>query len=405
MALSPSFKKHLGSVLIIALVTVLLAESLAHLFLSFSHLKPQEPFFETYDRVLQEQLTQGVYSKWRIIPHPYFGYVYSSNVTKNYYGLSTQADLRSPKKNDEIVVGVFGGSVAEQWATKISQSSYFGDELKKRVPAFRNKKIVVVNFALAAGKQPQQFHLYSTFMDRLDFSINLDGYNEIAFVTAQFPVEYPVYSGMLFFPTRKTENLLDQLRAIVRNRWSLAGFLDMPLVRSSSLGYWVWLAYFNWSEKKRDEISAQIGKSTTDDRADFYADISSDEMRRLGAKNWAKYLRLQNELATADGKPAFFFIQANQFTSASKPFSKEEQAFYESGHQTFVPMGYRYLREFALPLKKSGTMIFDLTDMFRGHPEQVYSDNCCHLNAHGMDIETDRILDLIVPKLIPAFGN
>jgi hypothetical protein len=121
--------------------------------------------------------------------HPYFGFIgpydqdFGSFQTNNLGFL--QRDKVSipvvPGPNDLIVV-IFGGSVAESLATNMTGGLALRDSLQA-LPALAGKRIVLLNMAQGAGKQPQQLIelVYLLALgQRIDIAINVDGFNEFA---------------------------------------------------------------------------------------------------------------------------------------------------------------------------------------------------------------------------------
>src|ERR1051326_2313113 len=82
-------------------------------------------------------------------------------------------------KND-YVVGVFGGSVSAYFTVAGKQALI---QTLKAHPSFRDKNVVVLNFAQCGFKQPQQLLILAYFVaqgQRFDAIVNLDGFNEAA---------------------------------------------------------------------------------------------------------------------------------------------------------------------------------------------------------------------------------
>ena len=112
--------------------------------------------------------------------HPYVGYVRNPEVGDhiNSYGYQGIEPLVK-RKRGQVNIAICGGSVAVQLWGKHK------DLVKalKQHEAFRDKKIQVVNLALAGYKQPQQLMNLTRFMflgAEFDIVINLDGFNDLA---------------------------------------------------------------------------------------------------------------------------------------------------------------------------------------------------------------------------------
>lgn len=126
-----------------------------------------------------------------MVPHPFLGYVYNPrfnpaamlafhSVPASDWGfLDDKAPLRAPS-HSEVVIGIFGGSVAFWFSVKGVDAML--QELGA-LPELRGKRLVVVRTALGAFKQPQQLMTLNYLLalgGHFDIVVNLDGFNEIA---------------------------------------------------------------------------------------------------------------------------------------------------------------------------------------------------------------------------------
>src|SRR5262245_54070456 len=126
-----------------------------------------------------------------MVPHPYLGFVYNPrfepaamlkthSVPVSEWGfLDDKAPLRAGA-DDEVVVGVFGGSVAFWLSVRGADAMI--EELS-RLPRFRGKRFVIVRTAMGGTKQPQQLMTLNYLLAQgghFDIVVNLDGFNEVA---------------------------------------------------------------------------------------------------------------------------------------------------------------------------------------------------------------------------------
>jgi hypothetical protein len=97
----------------------------------------------------------------------------------NGMGMWSERPFPYTPAGDEIVIGIFGGSVASWLATQGP------DALRARlrdIPALRGAPVVVLNFAIHGGKQPQQLGVLNYVLSHgqhLDVALNVDGINEL----------------------------------------------------------------------------------------------------------------------------------------------------------------------------------------------------------------------------------
>ena len=166
-------------------------------------LKRTKPMDDLTDGILENLTNIKTLAK---APHPYFGHVYnralSSNINRD--GFEDDLDFSNLEKG-YFYIGVFGGSVATDFAlhhrlkTNLGKKNFLS-KLKHSLPRrFNGKNIKILNFAVAAYKQPQQFLTSTFYLDRIDMAITIDGYNEIAQeIYREFPAEYPSFSNLFY---------------------------------------------------------------------------------------------------------------------------------------------------------------------------------------------------------------
>ncbi|MBD0310141.1 MAG: hypothetical protein ICV80_19150, partial [Microcoleus sp. T1-bin1] len=123
--------------------------------------------------------------------HPFFGYVmkpgaFTNEKLKlkvNKHGFFSLYEYPFVKTNkNQVIIGVFGGSVANNFAVDEYITRRLSNKLKA-YPEFANKEIIVLNFGNGGYKQPQQLLVLNYFLalgQELDLVINIDGFNEVA---------------------------------------------------------------------------------------------------------------------------------------------------------------------------------------------------------------------------------
>ncbi len=124
--------------------------------------------------------------------HPYVGFVFDPafnapdtraamggrEITR--YGFIGNETFFEEARDDRVVIGLFGGSVAAFFSTM--GAATLVEELQT-IPALADKEIVFVTMALLGYKQPQQLFALQyalTLGGHFDWVINLDGLNEVA---------------------------------------------------------------------------------------------------------------------------------------------------------------------------------------------------------------------------------
>ncbi|MDE5116467.1 MAG: hypothetical protein O4860_04195, partial [Trichodesmium sp. St2_bin2_1] len=128
--------------------------------------------------------------------HPFFGYVLKqgifaneeSGIRVNNYGLVSKYDYPFIKSNNnQFVIGVFGGSVANDFVVNSLFNEAIGNQgfiqYLKQIPQLKDKEIIILCFAGGGYKQPQQLLMLNYFISigqEFDAVINIDGFNEVA---------------------------------------------------------------------------------------------------------------------------------------------------------------------------------------------------------------------------------
>ena len=181
--------------------------------------------------------------------HPYFGYTFRPALggADNFGFYSGVPALPYRAAAGELVVGLFGGSVAMQVARARAQ---IVAALQPAARAAGYDGVTLLSFAVGGWRQPQHFDALVRFLDEVDVVVVLDGFNEVIHLSdwhlAQQPAEYPwsaVYAMLARQPSiTETLQRADLIRA---HAWAarVTHALDAPLLRSSALAHLAWRAY------------------------------------------------------------------------------------------------------------------------------------------------------------------
>jgi hypothetical protein len=353
--------------------------------------------------------SESVFNEKHVV-HPYLGFVneYISNPYVNEFGFHGSPPLLKKQENS-IIIGVFGGSVAELLCDH--EVDYFIQKLKI-YPYFENKKINIVCIAQAGFKQPQQLFALNYFLilgGQFDIIINLDGFNEVALPWAEnipnhvstfFPRSWNIYSRntfnldeiLLLASIKKNKNVISQLDHL----------FSLPILNNFKLLYKFFYMIeqnkINLEEKELSELLVKSEKSyqTTGPESEFF--------KKTGAKDnivkvWKESSIQMSKLAKSNSILYLHFLQPNQYFTDSKPLNNEEkQTAYMINHpyKNPVQIFYPKLIEAGGDLKKEGIIFNDLTMIFRNNNDTIYSDNCCHLNKKGDEILVNSIIKTII---------
>jgi len=343
----------------------------------------------------------------RWVVHPYYGFVANpANGSANKFGFPGRDDQIQAGAPDKLVVAVVGGSVALRFADSA------GDVLEaglKNIPAFRNKKIVLLNLGNGAFKQPQALITLNDILSRgghIDLVIAVDGFNEIALPEAHgnladgispfFPQHWRQLAESQLFPGQLSA--LAKLQYASALRVKLAENFARPIVRHLVIANLIWRVadqqLQNAVARYRDALDhpPPVDPKTrlTSDQRAFLGPATEYRNRRElymdVARHWARSSVLMNDLIVAQGGYYFHFLQPNQYVPGSKPIGEQEKKIAinpTSPYRQPIEIGYPYMRAMGASLRRAGVWFEDLTGLFAGESEQIYVDDCCHVNKAG----------------------
>lgn len=321
--------------------------------------------------------------------HPYFGYVHPRTYRNAVATLGTRTE-------GDYVIGVLGGSVAENFANFLLQHPDYQARFRDVIPQVGDRTIRIVNLAAGGYKQPQQFFIASFFLDKLDCLVTLDGFNDVTSqdFTPLYPMEFPVLSLRLYAHGAAATALRTFGNAL---KWLYTRMEALPLkltvVSRSHLYFVFWQTVHPLLYGAIQFVDDRFYASAVGRRRPSEPAAGSAEQKLA---IWRRFTLLQAHLAKAVGKPALFFVQPSQYLRGSKPLSEEERrrAFNPVGADA-VDRGMRLARGAVPELRQSGVQIFDVTHAFVDVEETLYVDACCHFNAHGNQILADAVLGIL----------
>jgi len=415
-------------------LTFLCIEGLSLAFYFINH----KTFFYTRDKSKEPIVTElertGVRLDESIIErlHPFFGYVMKQGAfTKKEFGLkvNSQGFLSIydypfiKQKENQYIIGIFGGSVAHNFVNDEYVTKGFSEKLKK-FPEFANREIIVLSFASGGYKQPQQLLILNYFLalgQKFDLIINIDGFNEVALSNlnnkAQVELGMPsvqhiqpltglannslsseVMSSIIKITETKkqlgeTINKLDSCKLALC--YTITSLHLKQLVESYQkqvIGYDQKVKNSNMKDDKNNIVYIPKAKSVLDDAKAFEKMVatwseSSLMMKQLSAKRKIQY---------------FHFIQPNQYYLTKRVFTEEEKRLYlnpNSPYSDAVKRGYPLLLSKAEDLRKLQLNIFSATNVLDDAKETVYQDACCHYNEIGDDLLGSYISNSIIQEL------
>jgi hypothetical protein len=373
---------------------------------------------------------ENEFTHYRI--HPTLGYTLKPGTSypvegddsnrANNYGFISEYDYPFAKAHDNVfIIGVFGGSVATEFVINGGADRLV--DIFKQNKQFKDKGIVVLNFANLGYKQPQQLQILTYFLSlgqEIDLVINIDGFNEITHTSLNndaYNIAPALPSGQVLAQlsglvdyTSLTPEKLEMLSKINLHKSKFNNLVEMLNNNSN-------LASVNFVEeqfyqliKSRYEaevfaFQANSSNSSATSPSLIYLNPSREmeelELFNQSAELWVNASILMNQLSVANKMVYFHFIQPNQYFS-NKTFSQEEAKIAinpSSPYYRFVRNGYPVLVERFDELKQNGVNFYSAIEVFDNVTENVYADDCCHVNRLGNEIMADFIANNILSTL------
>jgi hypothetical protein len=325
--------------------------------------------------------------------HPFFGYTFRPSFDgadeRGFY--SGPGPLPHPVASDELVVGVFGGSVAMQIADPRAQ---LAESLLPAARAAGWSRVTVRSYAIGGWRQPQHFAALVRHLDEIDVAIMLDGFNEVIHLgdwqLSRFPAEHPwsaVYAMLARQPTADETLERAELIRLHRRAERLTQLFALPVVRSSRLAHLAWRVLVARYEASVAELRRTLADGTSFDAFAPKSNAATAAARRDDYFHfWHELIAFSDAITRLRDKPLFHFVQPNQYDRGSKPLSAEERERFTRNVTWFDEVTPRYARagEMTEQLRAAGVDSTDLGDLFATTPETLYVDDCCHLNELGM---------------------
>lgn len=314
----------------------------------------------------------------------------------NALGMWSEAPFPYAAQPNDLVVGLFGSSVAAWFALQGRQALA---ERLAMIPELRGQRLVLLGFGIPGGKQPQQLSVLSYVLSRgqhLDLAINIDGYNELMWASYNHHVERVDFS----YPTCHLLNPLKHLIhggdaspegifalarslrhrrraqrvADLRARLPLApmrsalGVVERALRRAASRGYGESAsAAIDPAHDPLPLPSAQ-GYDGAPPLAAYWRDCSL-QFHRICAAHRIVYLHL---------------LQPNLY-STERPPTEEERAFMRPDDPILrtVREQYPQLLELGRELRAAGVLCTSPDAALAKLPYSVFADCWGHLNQLG----------------------
>jgi len=316
------------------------------------------------------------------LPHPYFGKLelYAQSFESR---LATEPMFHRVDRlggQDEIVVLLLGGSVAEQMSSYRTAAGHglFAAALNAR---FGTDRFTVYNAGMGGGKQPQQYFKL-VYLDLLGFKpdivINYDGFNEIALPLS----ENADLGNPAIFPRAFSAHLEASSSAVRACTGTSNRLMDsnsrIPVVELIAVVY---------VERCRGRILRPISPSW------WTAHLPREDAKDLAERSreiWRESSNRLFEFSRARGIDYLHVLQPNQYLPGGKILSGQERREF-----TNRPRYGEHVRLHYGAFSRAGLNAVNFRDqryLFKENAETLYSDNCCHFNERGIQYLSDDIV-------------
>ncbi len=351
------------------------------------------------------------FSRW--IVHPYRGmtprprFKMEEGALPNVFGIMSHVEDPRHLAEDELVVGIFGGSVARSTGLvgAPAVTAALSGSLPPGAPPVR-----VVNFAVSGYKQPQQLFLLMELVflgTPLDVVVNVDGYNEAVLgATDALVGHHPLYPRHDFWLSALgaaagtlSEAQIELTARVIGERRRMSALRERlrraPVLRRSELAHAVVGTFVQRAELEAVTAEEALRKlpAAIADRDLFQLEDpclrQRDACWDLIVRVWTQSSELMKAVAEKAGAEYLHVLQPNQYVAGSKKLSAEELATAwkpDLDWSRAAARGYPLLREAGRALEGKGFPFHDLTQIFADHPETIYRDPCCHYHTHGYEI-------------------
>ncbi|MDY7023835.1 MAG: hypothetical protein SWJ54_21225, partial [Cyanobacteriota bacterium] len=284
--------------------------------------------------------------------HPFFGFVqkpgsdFRPGFKYNNYGFITPYDYPFQKTSDnQVIVGVFGGSVASNYSIYEVRNKTL-EKILQEVPEYKDKEVIILSFAVGGYKQPQQLLILNYMLARgqtFDLIINIDGFNEVALSNLnnerQLDLAMPSPAHIEPLTGLANNSLSDKaLRSLLEikdtKRQLGEGLETLEDCKLAACHAVVSIYVQNLVKNYRTNLQRferARNKPLDDNQESVIFFYNQDEVLpdnvffEQVADYWAKTSILMQQVAAANDIPYFHFFQPNQYWKTERKFSEAEQ--------------------------------------------------------------------------------
>jgi hypothetical protein len=340
-------------------------------------------------------------------------------VEANNFGFASPHAYPFARMDDEqLVVGIFGGSVAA-WFCQVGVSRL--EAALKQNAFFGKRTLVPLCFSHEGYKQPQQLLTLAYFLSigqQFDLVINIDGFNEVALASLndQHGWDISMPSVMHLDPlinlvnqSTLTPEKLASLAAIERDKQRLTALAErLNQNRLASIEF-VLGRYHAFVERRYREELVRFDQLPSNPPQRSVIHVTPPVNDRRGAqvyediaREWITSSILMRELLAARAVPYFHVLQPNQYYSSRKFSAEEAKVAFNPGSpfKEGAAKGYPFL-EMALQSNGGAPDALNAVHVFDDErAAAVYIDDCCHYTLVG----NQRLADFIAKSILASTG-
>jgi hypothetical protein len=286
--------------------------------------------------------------------------------------LNRDADLRHEQFYS---IGIFGGSVAALFAGANS-APQIEEILNNCFKSKSGRPFRVLNFAEGGWKQPQQVIAIVLYVDYIDAAISIEGFNEHYWfkpgVSTDMIVPIPIYSS------------LSDDKFFAKYYFLLSNLENRSISRLNTIKLFT-LLFRKYLER--------IGSKSYSILMDKYAMPSDLDVHSNNVKRYIGFVKSFDEIANARDIYSLIVLQP---TPLHKKLSNSEL-------KAVVPLDYeQQYKEIRLLLEQNSRRFLNLSDLFAGHEESIFSDRIHFLspNEDGISFGNYMMSVEIIRKLV-----
>jgi len=295
----------------------------------------------------------------------------------------------------DFVIGVFGGSVAEQFSLTMDHT--LAGALKDD-PRIAGKHLVLLDFGNGGAKQPQQLEALAYFLtlgQKFDLVLNLDGFNEL----------FGAWLNLHETHTRIEMPLGRFLRGIQTLALSTELLAEGQETKAALAGSEAWRSHVHFAiERRIADLVVNLRRRHLSDLERRVTTLNRESTQtwplplpasdpdvnyeQTVAEQWLSASIAMHNLAAGFGIPYLHVLQPNQYFRHEEFDATDRDRFLNVKDPPLgdiVPRVYNEYLARTDALRSHGVAFLDATGVFMGKAA-FYNDDCCHFNPAGNQV-------------------